>query len=85
MEYQSLIITHLHRMWDEQVEAGYITRDEMYDMLFEQVTGEMDMSAEDLDEPIARLMGWDINNMTEDQRKEWRHIVNTAANEYITA
>jgi hypothetical protein len=84
MEYQSLIITHLHRVWDEQVEAGYISWDEMHDSLFDQVTGGEDMSADELDEPIARLLGWDISNMSTSQWKIWRDIVVMAAREWIS-
>jgi hypothetical protein len=84
MEYQSLIITHLHRSWDEQVEAGFISRDEMYDSLHAQIAGELDLSPDELDAPIARLMGWDMDNMTENQWKEWRSIVDMAAGEWVT-
>lgn len=84
MEYQSLIITHLHRIWDEQIEAGFITYDEMHDMLFDQITGGEDLSPDELDEPIARLMGWDINNMTESHWAIWRNIVDMATREWIS-
>ena len=84
MEYQSLIITHLHRIWDETVESGCITWDEMHDSLFDQITGGEDMSADELDAPIARILGWDIDNMTESQWKEWKGIVDTAAREWIS-
>jgi hypothetical protein len=84
MEYQSLIITHLHRMWDEQVESGFMTRNEMYDSLHAQESGELDLSPDELDAPIARLMGWDMENMTESQWAIWKNIVDMAAREYIT-
>lgn len=84
MEYQSLIITHLHRIWEEQVSNGYMTRDELYDSLHAQESGEFDLSPDELDEPIARLMGWDISSMTDSQWGTWRNIVNMAAYEYIT-
>ena len=84
MEYQSLIITHLHRIWDEQVDNGYMTKDEMHDILLDQVIGSLDLSPDELDEPIARLMGWDINNMTDEQLNIWKHLVNLAASEYIS-
>lgn len=83
-EYESLIITHLHRIWDESIENGWITCDEMHDMLFDQITGGEDLSPDELDEPIARLLGWDINNMTDSYWNEWRNIVDMAAKEYIT-
>ena len=84
MEYQSLITTHLHRIWDEQVEAGFITRDEMYDSLHAQISGELDLSPDELDEPIARLLGWDINNITDEQWEIWKNIVNISATEWVT-
>lgn len=84
MEYQPLIITHLHRVWDEQVEAGYISWDEMHDSLFDQITGGEDMSADELDEPIANLLGWDTTNMSASQWKIWKDIVIMAAREWIS-
>ena len=84
MEYESLLIAHLHRIWDELVEAGCITWDEMHDSLFDQVTGGEDMSADELDESVAVILNWDINNLTESQRREWRGIVDMAAREWIS-
>lgn len=83
MEYQSLIITHLHRVWEEQVASGHITQDELYDSLLDQVTGSMDMSADELDDTMCRLMGWNPSAITESQYKEWRHLVDLAATEYM--
>lgn len=83
MEYKVLIITHLHRIWEERVTNGYLTRDDLHDMLLDQVTGSMDISDDELDAPIARLLGWDMYNLTKVQAVIWKYLVDEAAIEWM--
>lgn len=84
IKYDAFIIGNLHKCWNEQVEAGLITRNEMYDSLHAQITGELDLSPDELTDDRARMMGWDINNMTDNQWSIWKHIVNKAAEQWVT-
>lgn len=73
----------MHRTWDELVEKGYITDDELHESLLDQVTGSIDMSADELDDAMCTLMGWNPSAVTEDQYRIWKGIVNQAADEYM--
>lgn len=83
MIYEALAITHLHRSWEELVEEGHLTREELYDSLHTQADGSMDMSADELDDVMCRLMGWNPSDITEDQYRIWKTIVDKAADEFI--
>lgn len=83
MKHQPLIITNLHECWDEQVSAGLMTRDEMYDSLYAQISGELDLSPDELTDDRIRLMGWNPSDITNNQYEEWANIVNMAAVEYL--
>ena len=69
--------------WNGMVAGGMLTYDELTDSLLDQILGDDDMSMDELTVDLAELMGWDINNITMDQYKEWERIVNEAAREYL--
>ena len=83
MSKQEQVIVRLMAGWNGMVLGGLMTRDDLYDSLLAQILGEMDMSADELTVEMAELMGWDITDITMDQYKEWEHIVNMAATEYM--
>lgn len=84
MDRQEQVIAILIADWDDIVSDGIITYDELHDGLLDQVTGSMDLSADELTDDLAELMGWDPSAITEDQYKEWRQLVNEAATRYIS-
>lgn len=69
--------------WNGMVLGGILTYDELTDSLLDQVTGSIDMSADELTDEMAILMGWDPSAITEDQYKIWRHLVGEVADEYM--
>lgn len=83
METREQVKTMLFVGWNGMILGGLITYDELHDMLLDQVTGSMDMSADELDIDIARLLGWDMENITDEQWEIWRNIVDEAANEFM--
>ena len=52
------------------------------DTLRDQIRGEYDMSAEDMDEAMAEMLGWELP-MTEQQTTDWETIVVWAAKEWL--
>ena len=70
--------------WNGLIAGGCLTYDEMTDCLLDQVTGSLDMSADELTDDLAEMMGWDPSAMTDDQWTTWRHIVDQAASEYLS-
>lgn len=83
MSKQEQVIARLMAGWNGMVLGGMITYDELHDSLLDQVTGSIDMSADELTDDLAELMGWNPSAITEDQYKEWRQLVNLAATEYM--
>lgn len=83
MSKQEQVIARLMAGWNGIVLGGMITYDELHDSLLDQVTGSIDMSADELDDEMAELMGWNPSDITEDQYKEWRHLVDLAATEFM--
>lgn len=73
----------LTRRWDDLVRDGVMTHEEMVESLTDQVSGYCDMSGEDFDEEMADIMGWDITDLTDEQREEWHTIVNETAEEWL--
>lgn len=69
--------------WNGMVIGGLITYEELCDSLSDQIAGIEDMSADELTDDLARLMGWNPSAITEDQYKVWRDLVNEAAREYL--
>ena len=83
MDTRERVKAELMAGWNGMIMGGMLTYDELTDSLLDQVTGTEDMSADELDADLAKLMGWDYDNITTDQYIEWRKIVNEAAREYL--
>lgn len=84
MDNMELVTRKLMAGWNGMVIGGLLTRDELYDSLHAQVSGEVDMSADELDDELAKLMGWNPSDITEEQYRIWKDIVNRTAMEYVT-
>ena len=69
--------------WNGLIMGGCITYDELTDSLLGQITGGEDMSADELTDDLAELMGWNPSAITESQYKVWMDIVDEAAREYM--
>ena len=69
--------------WNGMILGGLITYDELHDSLLDQVTGSMDMSADELTDEMAILMGWNPSDITEGQYKIWKDLVDETATEYM--
>lgn len=80
---KDMVMVRLMAGWNGQILGGLMTHEDMVESLRDQISGQMDMSADELDADMAGLMGWDIENITEDQYGTWRDLVNQTAMEYI--
>lgn len=69
--------------WNGMILGGLMTYDELTDSLLDQVTGSIDMSADELTDELAGLMGWNPSDITESQYRIWKDIVNETAREYL--
>ena len=71
--------------WEKLVNEGDMTLEAMIESLEDQISGYLDLSAEDLegDSELAEIMGYDIDNMTDSQIDEWYEIVNEAAIKFM--
>ena len=72
--------------WKELVKNGEFSAKEMRESLMEQINADCqgwDSSEEDLTEEIARILGYDIEDMTDEQLDEWEGIVSEAAKRYV--
>lgn len=82
------VIGRLISNWKDLVDTGAFTEEDMLSSLEMQVehSGQgWDMSLEDLeaDPGMAEMMGYDIDNMTDEQVDEWREVVEEAAERYL--
>ena len=84
MENIDRIKSELMAGWNGMVAGGIITYDELTDSLLDQVTGSMDISADELTDEMAELMGWNPSDITDNQWTIWRRIVDLAASEYLS-
>lgn len=80
-----IITARLWSLWDSQIQDGIITEGEMAEMLKMQVSGEYDLSSDELDPTYAQLMwGQDVQEpYTKEQYDEWRTVENEAASEWL--
>lgn len=83
------VIERLISNWKDLVDTGAFTEEDLHNSLEMQVehSGQgWDMSLEDLeaDPEMAEMMGYDIDNMTDEQVDEWQEIVKEAASRYLT-
>lgn len=69
--------------WQDLITSGDMTAEEMAESLQDQISGMLDLSADELTSGLADLMGWDIDDMTEDQLNEWQGIVDETAREWL--
>lgn len=69
--------------WNGLVMGGLITYNQLADSLLDQITGGEDMSADELTDDLAELMGWNPSAITDSQYKVWRDLVNETAREYL--
>lgn len=83
MDTREIVKAKLMAGWNGMVLGGLMTYDELTDSLLDQITGSMDMSADELTDEMAILMGWNPSAITEDQYKVWRHLVGEVADEYM--
>ena len=83
MDNRSKVKALMMAGWNGMVAGGLLTYDELTDSLLDQVLDAYDMSTDELDEELAKMLGWDINNITMDQYEEWKSIVREAAREYL--
>ena len=80
---KELAIKILIETWRNLVKEGEFTKEEMEESLIAQIGGYEDTSLEDLTDGLAEIMGYDIDNITDVQMKEWYDIVNEAAERYM--
>lgn len=80
---KTMVSIRLMAGWNGQVLGGLMTMDDLEESLRDQISGQVDMSADELDADMAQLMGWDIENITEDQYGTWKDLVNQTAREYL--
>ena len=80
---KELVKAKLMAGWNGMVLGGLMTKSELFDSLYEQISGYKDMSADELTVEMAEFMGWDITDITIDQFKEWEDLVNQTAREYM--
>ena len=85
---KEMVIQILHRNWDEVI-ASESECEGIAECQIEGLKSQIlkdcqgwDMSAEDLDEEIAAIIGWDT---LEDLEEEWESIVSESAKRYLTA
>lgn len=83
MDNIRLVMDKLIEGWDSILVDGCMTRYELYDSLHAQADGSMDMSADELTDDLAELMGWNPSDITIDQYRIWQGIVDQAADEFI--
>lgn len=71
--------------WERLVAEGDMEPEAMAESLRDQVSGYMDLSAEDLegDPELAEMMGYNIDDMTDEQVDEWKEVVEEAAKRYL--
>ena len=70
--------TALIARWTEVAAEDEDMQRHMAQSILDQISGEWDMSAEDMDDEMAALMGWQMP-MTDEQTEEWKTIVDHAA------
>ena len=83
MDIKDRIKAELLAGWNGMVLGGLMTYDEMHESLLDQVLGYDDMSADELTDELAELMGWNPSAITDSQYEEWRILVCEAAREYL--
>lgn len=71
-------IAALISRWAEVAAENEDMQRHMAQSILDQISGEWDMSAEDMDDEMAALMGWQMP-MTDEQAEEWKTIVDHAA------
>ena len=71
-------------IWDSVIANGSMAAEEMAESLQDQITGYMDLSANELTDEMADILNWDIEDITDEQLDMWRDIVNAAAKEWLT-
>lgn len=69
--------------WNELIATGDMTAEEMAESLQNQISGWEDLSADELTPQMAEILGWDIEDITDEQTEEWREIVNETAKEWL--
>ena len=69
--------------WDGLIASGDMTAEEMAESLRDQITGYADLSAEELTGEMADILGWDIDDITDEQLDAWCDIVDAAAKEWL--
>lgn len=77
----------LEESWQDQIDKGYITVDQMVESLKDQIDGVEDLSGDELTEDMARIMGWDYDAIMDDYDRDewniWTDIVVEAAEEFV--
>lgn len=71
--------------WADLVANGDMSAEELISGLRDQISGDCDLSADELTEDRMALLGWgdDWSSLTDEQFSEWRDIVDEAAAEYV--
>lgn len=69
--------------WNEQVSDGLMSCEDMEKSLRMQISGELDLSGDELTNEWAKSMGWDLDDMTDDQWDAWKDLVNETARRYL--
>lgn len=73
--------------WHALVDNGDMSAEELEESLQEQVDmgcQGWDSCEDDLEEDIAAVMAYDLDDMTEEQWDEWLEVVQTAAKMYLS-
>lgn len=83
MDKREQAIAELMAGWDKLISDGDMTTKEMVESLIDQMSGYQDMSADELTDDLAELMGWNPSAITDDQLDAWRDLVNEAATRYM--
>ena len=85
-EAHEMAIAILVERWAELVESGEFTQEEMVKSLNEQIDANSqgwDASAEELDEELIEVMGYDEDEITDEQLEDWLAVVQEAARRYL--
>lgn len=80
------IINSLKENWCKQVNHQYVTQDEMVESITHLIAHNEHVMANESDEltdEYAKMMGYDINNMTGIQWHEWTSIVDAAGIQFL--
>ena len=83
MANREMAKARMREAWTELVACGEWSEDQMVDSLHDQIDGYCDMACEELTDEMAVLMGWDIDDLSDDQLDEWESIVNEACTEWL--